>query len=382
MASDLYDGTSGIGLFLARLAHLTRDPIIHITAEAALAQALTAVDTLAAAGEYGFYTGLSGIAWACREAGVLLEHEVLASRGEGLLRLASGFAPSRKRIDVMNGSAGLIPVLLALAAARGSEELLAAAMDHGEHLLNLAERSEGGWSWNTLDMPNERHLLGFAHGASGIACALAVLAHATDRPDFLKGVREAVRYEFSHFQPEERNWPDLRSFAKPLQSGKPPCMVAWCHGATGVGLARLRLHQLLQNEPTILSEAEIAIRTTAATLERPPSQETGKNMSLCHGDAGNADLLILASDLLGRPELRVQAEAAGVHALEQFEDKASPWPCGVPGAGETPGLMLGLAGIGQFLLRLYDSEAIPTVLLPGSQAGRVLSARNQRQRAP
>ena len=158
-------------------------------------------------------------------------------------------------------------------------------------------------------------------------------------------------------------------------------MVAWCHGATGVGLARLRLHQFLPNEPTILGEAEIAIRTTAATLERPSSPEI-RNLSLCHGDAGNADLLLLAGDLLDRPELRRQAETAGVCALEQFEDTASPWPCGVQGAGETPSLMLGLAGIGQFLLRLCDSEAIPTVLLPGSQAGRVLSARNQQQRAP
>ena len=42
-----------------------------------------------------------------------------------------------------------------------------------------------------------------------------------------------------------------------------------------------------------------------------------------------------------------------------------PWPCGVLGAGETPNLMLGLAGIGDLLLRLYDSEATPSALAPG-----------------
>jgi lantibiotic modifying enzyme len=76
-AASLYDGTSGIGLFLAHLANLAGDPIIRATAEAALGQALGAVDALAAAGEYGFYSGLSGIAWVCRKAGMLLEHEGL-----------------------------------------------------------------------------------------------------------------------------------------------------------------------------------------------------------------------------------------------------------------------------------------------------------------
>jgi len=143
-------------------------------------------------------------------------------------------------------------------------------------------------------------------------------------------------------------------------------MVAWCHGAPGIGMARLGLHRLLPEEPEVLNEANIAVQTTAATLI--PTPRGAGNFSLCHGDGGNADLLIMASDVLARPELRGQAEAAGIRAFEQFEDQGLPWPCGVPGAGETPNLLLGLAGIGYFLLRLYDAEANPTVLLPGSHA--------------
>jgi lantibiotic modifying enzyme len=142
-------------------------------------------------------------------------------------------------------------------------------------------------------------------------------------------------------------------------------MVAWCHGAPGIGMARVDLHRLLPQEPEILAEAETAIRTTAATLAPAAAQRLG-NFSLCHGDGGNADLLIIAADLWDRPELRSQAEAAGDRGIEQFENHGLPWPCGVSGAGETPNLMLGIAGIGYFLLRLYDSGNIPTVLLPGS----------------
>jgi lantibiotic modifying enzyme len=364
--TNLYDGTVGIGLFMARLACLTGDPIIRATAEAALAQALTAVDALTAGGEYGFYSGLSGIAWACREAGRVLQHEALAARGEAALLAAARIPPNRQRIDVINGSAGLVPILVEAAAGTRRDELIGAAVRHGEQLLDLAERSEKGWSWDTLNMPNERHLLGFAHGASGIALALAALAQAAGRPEFLVGAREALRYERAYFRAAEGNWPDLRSFSQPPQGGDAPCMIAWCHGAPGIGMARVNLHRLLPEEPEILAEAEIAIRTTTATLVPAAPQRLG-NFSLCHGDGGNADLLILAADLLGRPELRSQAEAVGIRGIEQFEDHGLPWPCGVLGAGETPNLMLGLAGIGYFLLRLYDSAAHPTVLVPASQ---------------
>jgi lantibiotic modifying enzyme len=65
MGALLYDGTAGIGLFLASLWHFTGDPITQATATAALAQALTVVNSLIEAGEYGFYAGLCGIAHSC-----------------------------------------------------------------------------------------------------------------------------------------------------------------------------------------------------------------------------------------------------------------------------------------------------------------------------
>ena len=94
------------------------------------------------------------------------------------------------------------------------------------------------------------------------------------------------------------------------------------------------------------------MRTTAAVLGQ--ASPGAGNFSLCHGDGGNADLLILASDVLSRPALRREAENAVARALDRFEAMRSPWPCGVPGAGESPNLLLGVAGIGYFLLRLYD----------------------------
>ncbi len=360
----LYEGSAGIGLFLARLFRFTGEPILRDTACAALAHALSGADALASGGDYGLHAGLGGIALACSAAGRQLEREALAAHGDAVLRRAARIAPDRDRVDVINGSAGLIPLLLAASHGERGEELLRAAIAHGEHLLALAARTTSGWSWNTLGSgapPGAAHLLGYAHGGSGIACALAALGAASGRAAFTEAALAALAYERAHFQPDQGNWPDLRDFVPRGTDGRPACMLAWCHGAPGIGLARLFLHRLLPDEPWILAEAETAIRTTAASLGG--TMATSGSFCLCHGDGGNADLLIEASRVLDRPALLAQARAAGAAAVARYEDGSLPWPCGLPGAGETPGLMLGLAGIGHALLRLHDPEQVPSVLI-------------------
>jgi hypothetical protein len=52
--------------------------------------------------------------------------------------------------------------------------------------------------------------------------------------------------------------------------------------------------------------------------------------------------------------------ALGQLVLERYVDGGEPWPYGVPG-GVTPGLFLGLSGIGWWLLRLHDAQ-IPSPL--------------------
>jgi lantibiotic modifying enzyme len=379
MSATVYDGTAGIGLFLARLARLTDDAILATTAEGALAQALSAAPDLKHAGEYGFYAGLAGVAHSCIVSGGALEREDIVARGYAAMEDCAKLEPHSRRLDMINGSAGAIPALLDAAESFGREEFFEAAVRHGNHLVRLAARSEKGWSWDTLGLDNQPHLLGFGHGASGIAYALGRVGVAAGRGDFLEAAREGLRYERAYFREAEGNWPDLRSFVQSGPSGEPPCMIAWCHGAPGVGFARLALLRLLPDEASVLQEAEIALRTTAATLGQA-SPGIG-NFSLCHGDGGNADLLLLAADVLGRPEWRREAESAALRALDQFEDLRAPWPCGVPSAGESPNLFLGLAGIGYFLLRLYDSANAATVLLPSDGVKRVAAGAPAARRA-
>jgi lantibiotic modifying enzyme len=109
-------------------------------------------------------------------------------------------------------------------------------------------------------------------------------------------------------------------------------------------------------------EAEAAMRTTTRTLDHS-AYGMQADFSLCHGRAGNADLLIQASLMMGDKAARAVAEVVGRQGIEYCNHNNLPWPCGVPGGGETPNLMLGLAGLGYFYLRLYDPATVPSALL-------------------
>jgi lantibiotic modifying enzyme len=258
-------------------------------------------------------------------------------------------APDRSQPDLISGSAGAIAVLLNLHARAPSPPLLEAAVRHADLLLEEAARSDHGWSWKTI--PASRNLTGFSHGASGIAWALLEVHRASGEDRFQEAALQAFRYEQCCFDQAEHNWPDFRG-------EQPSYPVFWCHGAAGIALSRLRAWQIL-GHPNLLSEARAGLQT----VEQHSASLTG--FSLCHGRAGNADVLIHASQVLGEESWLKTAQAIAEEGLERFERRRVPWPCGLPDANETPDLMLGLAGIGHFFLRLADPARIPSVLLPG-----------------
>ncbi len=333
LGPELYSGTSGIALFLWRLAALTGERIFRMTAEAALRQALGNLPLIGNA----LYSGRLGVFYAAAE--IRQEFDEAAVLGQG--------KPDRSRLDLIDGSAGTIAVLLDLHHRVPSARLLEAAVRHGDLLLAEACRTGDGWSWKTMEAM--QNLTGFSHGASGIAWALLELHRVTREERFRTAALEAFRYERSCFRPEEQNWPDFRA----EEAAYP---VFWCHGATGIGFARLRAWQLLGREE-LLAEA----RTALAKVKGSPPPA---NFSLCHGRAGNADLLIYASNVLGEDGWLMTAKAVAQEGVERYEQRRVPWPCGLAGANETPDLMLGLAGIGYFYLRLADPARFRSVLLP------------------
>jgi len=363
---ELYSGTSGVALFLAEVYKKTGEPLFRETSVGGARQALSRLEELPAQTRVGFYTGYTGIGYALTRIGELINEEEFVDRGLQVVEALAEVEPDERGTDVLAGSAGAIPAFLHLQKKYDRGPLLELARRHGEFLIGAARKTQGGWSWNTLNVPAEQRkqdLNGFSHGAAGISWALLELWKATGEGKFRVAAEQGFAYERQWFDPRQENWPDFRGLydAWAGNPGQPGFMTAWCHGAPGIGLSRVRAYALTDDE-TYRREVEAALRCTSRTLAAPhaPGQA---NYSLCHGSAGNAELLLYAARVFGDDSSRLLAEQVGRFGIEQYRKSHGPWPCGVLEGGETPGLLLGLAGIGHFYLRLHDPAGVPPVLI-------------------
>ena len=360
--STLYDGTAGIALFLARLSRFTQDRFQRQAAIGALHQALRGSAGIPPPMRCSVYSGAAGIAWAAMEAGTALGDGRMIERGLRDLGEAASAPPDENYVDIIGGSAGTIQLLLEAGRRFTRPGFVDFAAAHAAMLMRTARRTDQGWSWATIQGATGPHLCGYGHGASGIGCALLEMWAATGDEQYRHAGLEAFRYERSHFSPENHNWPDLRDGAGFAPQGHTMFSMAWCHGGPGIGLARLRALEMLDDSESTVADLNAALHSTTASCSNVVFPNSG-SLCLCHGLGGNADLLLAASDIYGRRDLRQVAENVGHQAIAQIRTPDLPWPCGVTTGGETPNLMLGLAGIGHFFLRLYDSEQTPSVLL-------------------
>jgi len=364
---ELYNGTSGIAFFLGQLYRATREKPFKTAAIGAALQAASRAGEISPAGRPAFYSGQTGIAYVLAELGELFDREDLLHNAFSLIEAQQPLQLDPNLLDVIAGSAGAIPALLRFYRKYTREVFLQLAVRHGEHLLKTANKRAEGSSWTTIAMPGQPDLLGFSHGTAGIACALLELHQSVQDRRYREAARNAFRYERHHFSAQHENWPDLRSSqaAQPGQKAEPSYAVAWCHGAPGIGLSRLRCFELT-GDLELRKDAEAAVRTTMKSLD--PGLYGGQaNFSLCHGLAGNAELLIYGAELLHRKEWSAAAQHLGLQGIQMYEKNRLPWPCGVLGGGETPNLLLGLAGIGYFYLRLHSAADFPSVLIVNSR---------------
>lgn len=371
LGADLYDGTAGLGLVLAELAERTGDDAPRRTARGAFAQALgrLAEHRFEAPANLAFFGGRLGIAWAASRAAERLDDGELAERSAALLADVMAEITAEEKYDLIGGNAGATLGLLDLHRTTADDRCLAVALALGEELLEAAERDGDAWSWprrrNPDEDPGTPSLTGISHGASGFGLALAELAAVTGRADFRAAAAGAFRYEDLFFDRTKGNWRDLRWTQRDeIEVAAPRFAEVWCHGAPGILLARLRLHQLDPSPASARDETLFtALATTVRTLEHrlaDPDADT----SLCHGLSGLVEILLIASQILADPSLRTTAEDAMNRLLDRHGDQGR-WPSGIVFRGRNPSLMLGEAGIILALLRLDRPEDVPSVLLPG-----------------
>jgi lantibiotic modifying enzyme len=288
--------------------------------------------------------------YALVKLGLLLDDGALLSLAA---RAAAWITPEAiardETLDVLGGSAGAILGLLALFRVSQDPELLRRAGAAGEHLLERRVRTHSGHrAWKSV---GPEPLTGFAHGAAGIAHALGRLHAETGDGRFAQAATEGVAFERSVYLPALAHPPE----STPGERLHPWYMLNWCHGATGIGLARLGLDAALPGGPSS-QDVDAALRAV---------QEWGLQEvdHACCGNAGRSELLLVASRRLGRPELAALARrrAAWMADRARLAGGYTLFP-DVTTRVQSPGWFQGTAGIGYHFLRLAHPE-LPCVLL-------------------
>lgn len=348
---SIYEGLSGIALYYAYLAKITnRQDFLDIAKKALipLKKQLKVERQSYKDSEIGAYAGDASLIYTMLNLAILWNDDKLLNEIIDMLKYLEPQIEYDENYDIISGSAGCIIVLLKLYEETKEQYALDLAIKCGEKLLKESIDIGGGLGWQPKVASNA--LAGFSHGAAGISWALYKLGNVSGMDKFTEAGRKALIFERTLFYEEKGNWADRRAFDGVVNEDLVP--VAWCHGAPGVLLGRLLTRPYIKSKEEldfIDKEISVALNTTS-------KYGFGRSDCLCHGDLGNMEILNYASECLGRDEVKDLTTNYSRIVVDRILNQQ--WQCGLPNQKEVPGGMLGIAGIGLSLLKLYDPDFV------------------------
>lgn len=351
---DLYSGLPGVSIFFAALYAETREEKYLALLNECLNNIKRLTDRYIAvdfAERIGAFDGWAGIVYAVHFIDSLINREDIHDYANQLLDHLLSKIMFIKGYDILDGMAGVAVILKNIYGIKPSAKLLEAITILADKLVDAAIHLENGVAWKNGE--DKIPLTGFGHGASGIAYALFEINKISPKPVYLEKAIAGIEFESSKFIEQIGNWMDLRIFREDdLQNQMKDEMIAWCHGAVGIGISRVNMLKQLHHD-RIAKDLEIALQST---IERG----FGQNHSLCHGDFGNLELLLQCAEYYDDQKLKKLTYQICKPLLEYLNNH----DCigGVALGVENPSLMIGTAGVGYQLLRLGDPEKYPSLL--------------------
>lgn len=352
LGNDLYNGACGIALFLATHAAVAGHKTSHELALAAVshvrkilrgrnsARMARSLGIGAATGLASIVYGLAVMSNYLRDEGLLADAHVAAEL------FTDDLIAADQKLDVIGGSAGAVLGLLRLHRDTRSDDVLRRATKCGEHLLAQHRVGPKGCrSWGQSAQP----LNGMSHGAAGFAYALASLATSTGREEFADAAFECIAFENSSYDAARANWPDLR------KGGEPAWPCKWCHGAAGIGLARIGAGKRGGLDSSLVA-TDVAHALAGVDAGWPGEVDT-----LCCGTLGSIEFLCEAGSVIGRSDLSELA-LRRLMAVLQTAASTGDYRWAVGRKQFNLGLFRGLAGIGYTCLR-RAVPSLPNVLI-------------------
>lgn len=379
IGESIYSGNAGVTLFLIELFHQNKEDKYL---KAALSSFEWLFDYCKKHDPYSFafFTGRMSVVYVFLRAYEITGDKKFLNRAATLAEGAEKFLTAGIPIDdIINGISGTLLGLTYLYSYTEDEKYADLIEKYIQKLMARAQISEKGIYWDRT-YHQISGLCGFSHGAAGIGFVFNQLGDYFKNKTFHTIADLAFYYENSHFNKAMNNWPDLRrgyyspndmtTSKEKLLNGEIDYflnggdMNAWCHGAAGIGLARLSaINGNSTKDTAYLNDARKALKKTYIT--DIASKQSAMSYTLCHGGGGNAEIFLTAYEKLKDKKYYDYAMEIGMKALESFE-KYGYFACGYPTASEKEdtSLFMGDAGVGYFMLRLSNPKMTPSMLLP------------------
>jgi len=368
-----YDGGSGISFFLLEVYNITKNKKYLFAAEKGM-QWVIWHNKRYPSDNYAFYTGLLGVAYTLLKLFKVTKNKLYYDEAIRIIKQSKEFI-NRPEIpdDFLNGTAGMLLGLLHCYSLLRKPWIIPLIKLSVDKLIKNARLREEGLYWGGMQIQT-KPLTGFSHGSAGIGFALLELGRYVNEPNYYFLAKQAFSYENSCYNKKIQNWPchilslfskkRNKAFERAYKNNEKDIFTplkdyaTWCHGAPGIAQSRLVAYKMT-HESTYKEDLKKAIRKIYET--------NLYTFTLCHGNGGNADVL-LENYLFFKDKIYLnQAKKIARQLLRQKKEHGQ-YAAGLKNYPshwtENSNLFLGIAGIGHFLLRVSSPEKIHSILAP------------------
>lgn len=374
---DIYSGSAGIALFLMELYKQTGEEKYYQGAADAIKWSVHQCIISSPPMRNSFYDGKGGCIYALLQLYKVRPDPALKTTAMELFDQMDFSLPERPVCDLLSGVSGELLALLHLYEATGEERILPVIDNRIAKLLSTAHPGNPGIYWDR-NSSQHKGVSGFSHGSGGIAFALLEAGRYFGNSALSYFAEQAFLYENKHYDAAKKNWPDLRvdSYSEEKREKMMAAarkkdrsiftayadFAAWCNGAPGIGLTRLRAQHILEKE-VYKKDLAIAIEKTISASGSKAGDDKLPSPTLCHGNGGNLTLLLEAYKLSQDPELLSEAEAGAVSIAASRQEQRA-YTGGFFKPDEDYSLFNGNAGVGYFYLQALEPMKVSSVLCP------------------
>ncbi|MCC6864526.1 MAG: hypothetical protein IT280_00025 [Ignavibacteria bacterium] len=378
---NLYNGNSGILIFFLELYGITKkNEYLSI-----VLQSLNWIEKYCQRNpktNYSLYVGRMSLVLVYLRMFSIFNDEKYIRRAIYISKKSLNFIQYPQNIELLSGISGTLLCLLKL-YKEVNDKWIKEYIDIGVDVITSNYYvGEKGIFWDRADY-NLRGLCGLSHGTSGVSYALMEIVEYFQNYSLTPFIEESIKYENSYYINEEKNWSDFRkplyiteneiynkrhvfynnSFIKRKNEKN---INAWCHGSAGIILNRFMAYKLFKN---IKYLKQVKDNLDPVINYRILDQKKNELFILCHGRCGNSEILFQLYNYYGDLNYLNKAKSIGLKAIEQ-KSQLKKYLNGMEyyGAKEDPGLMIGVAGIGHYLLRLLNPTKVSSVLFPSVNA--------------